>query len=279
MVYKPGTAGYETSPTTILQSHLDMVPEKNHDSTHNFLVDSIELQIEGEWLTANNTTLGADNGIGVAAMLALLESRDIHHGPLEALFTVTEETTMAGALGLDPSLLSGTVLLNLDTEEDGSLYIGCAGGVNIEVRQQCAMEPAPHHYQWFELQVSGLQGGHSGCDIHLQRGNAIGILARTLKKLQPMSLRLGQFHGGVLDNAIPREASAVIGLPAERAEQAQQVIDDVDQLLRQELSAVDPDVCLTCNNTSAPAHVFAMADQERWLNALHSCHHGVKALQ
>nr|MDT0252649.1 aminoacyl-histidine dipeptidase [Endozoicomonas sp.] len=277
VVYKPGTAGYETSPVIILQSHLDMVPEKTRDSLHDFRVDGIQLKIDGEWLIATDTTLGADNGIGVAAMLAVLESSDVCHGPLEALFTVTEETTMAGAQGLDPSLLSGTVLLNLDTEEDGSLYIGCAGGVNIEVRHECAMEPAPHNdHQWFELQVSGLQGGHSGCDIHFQRANAIQVLARVLKTLHPFEFRLSHCQGGVLDNAIPREASAVIGLPADRIEKALQSIDNVDQLLKRELSAVEPDICLTFEPAVTPAHVFTASDQKQWLNALHSCHHGVK---
>ena len=276
VVYKPATAGYETKPATILQSHVDMVPEKNQDSPHNFLTDSLQLQIQGEWLTANNTTLGADNGIGVAAMLALLESNDISHGPLEALFTVTEETTMAGALGLDPTLLNGTTLLNLDTEEDGALYIGCAGGVNIEARQQCIMEPRPEHYQWFELQVSGLHGGHSGCDIHLQRGNAITILSRVLKALQPLSLRISQCQGGVLDNAIPREASALVGFPAEQVETAQKTIDDVYSALQHELNAVDPDLSLTFHTVPAPESVFATSDQALWLNALHSCHHGIR---
>ena len=276
VVYKPATAGYETRPATILQSHVDMVPEKNQDSPHNFFTDSLQLQIQGEWLTATNTTLGADNGIGVAAMLALLENNDIAHGPLEALFTVTEETTMAGALGLDPTLLNGTVLLNLDTEEDGALYIGCAGGVNIEARQHCPMESAPEHYQWFELEVSGLRGGHSGSDIHLQRGNAITVLARLLKALQPLSLRISQCQGGVLDNAIPRQASALVGFPADQVEQVQKTIDDVYSTLQRELNAVDPDLRLTCHAAPAPEHVFAVNDQVLWLNALHSCHHGVK---
>ena len=276
VVYKPATAGYESRPTTILQSHVDMVPEKNQDSPHDFFTDSLQLQIQGEWLTATNTTLGADNGIGVAAMLALLASNDIAHGPLEALFTVTEETTMAGALGLDPTLLNGTVLLNLDTEEDGALYIGCAGGVNIEARQHCPMESAPEHYQWFELEVSGLRGGHSGSDIHLQRGNAITVLARLLKALQPLSLRISQCQGGVLDNAIPRQASALVGFPADQVEQVQKTIDDVYSTLQRELNAVDPDLRLTCHAAPAPEHVFAVNDQVLWLNALHSCHHGVK---
>ena len=276
VVYKPATIGYENRPATILQSHVDMVPEKDQDSPHNFFTDSLQLQIQGEWLTATKTTLGADNGIGVAAMLALLENDDIAHGPLEALFTVTEETTMAGALGLDPTLLNGTVLLNLDTEEDGALYIGCAGGVNIEARQQCIMEPRPEHYQWFELQVSGLRGGHSGSDIHLQRGNATTVLSRLLKALQPLSLRISQCQGGVLDNAIPRQASALVGFPAEHVEQVQKKIDDVYSTLQRELNAVDPDLCLTFHAAPAPEHVFATSDQVLWLNALHSCHHGVK---
>ena len=276
VVYKSATAGFASGPATILQSHVDMVPEKTQGSPHNFLTDSLQLQIQGEWLTATDTTLGADNGIGVAAMLALLESKDIDHGPLEALFTVTEETTMAGALGLDPSLLNGTVLLNLDTEEDGSLYIGCAGGVNIEARHQCAMEPVPENYQWFELQVSGLRGGHSGIDIHLQRGNAIAVLVRVLKALQPLALRISECQGGVLDNAIPRNASALIGFPVEQTEAAQKMIDDVYSSLQRELNAVDRDLHLALNATPAPAKVFAIAEQTLWLNALHSCHHGVK---
>ncbi|WP_067586341.1 aminoacyl-histidine dipeptidase [Endozoicomonas ascidiicola] len=276
IVYKPASEGFEGKPAIILQSHLDMVPEKSEDSGHDFLRDPIALQLDGEWLTATHTTLGADNGVGVAAIMAILEDSTLCHAPIEALFTVTEETTMAGAQGLDASLLSGNTLLNLDTEEDGSLYIGCAGGVNVEVRQQCSMISPPKEHHWFDLKISGLKGGHSGCDIHHQRANAIQTMARLLKALKPCGLSLASFHGGVLDNAIPRDSKALVGVRLDQVESAYAIIDQLSQTIRQELAHIDPDFHLACSTAEAPATVFRESDLAIWLNALHSCHHGIK---
>jgi dipeptidase D len=210
IVRKAATKGREKAPGIILQTHVDMVPQKNSDKKHNFETDPIEALIDGEWVKANNTTLGADNGIGVAAALALLESKTIQHGPLEALFTISEETGMDGAFGLQKEVLRGDILINLDSEDEGELFIGCAGGVNVNVEwNYSTVKPAQG--KTFKLLLSGLKGGHSGIDINLGRGNASKLLAELLTELQKsFPVNLSAFHGGNLRNAIPREAEAIV---------------------------------------------------------------------
>ncbi|CAM3850587.1 aminoacyl-histidine dipeptidase [Parendozoicomonas haliclonae] len=276
IVYKPATPGYEQAQPVILQSHLDMVTEMEESSLHNFMTDPLTLHIDNGWLFADQTTLGADNGIGVAASLAILSSQTLIHGPLEALFTVEEETTMAGAEGLDGSLLSGNVLINLDTEELQSLYIGCAGGVNVDVHHCYERQSPPDHLQWFQLKLSGLRGGHSGCDIHLQQGNAIQLLARLLKSLTHHNLHLNSFHGGSADNAIPRQAISIIGFPLEKVAHVQHSIDTFTQQIKNEYQTVEPELALTLQSAPQPNDIISPQDLQNWLNALHSCHHGVK---
>ena len=183
LISKPATTGFEKSPAVVLQSHLDMVCEKNNDTVHDFDNDPIETIVDGEWLRANGTTLGADNGIGIAAQLAILASGDIEHGPLECLFTVDEETGLTGANALSEGFISGKILLNLDSEDEGELYIGCAGGKGTVATLQYKPEPAPTSMLYFRIRVSGLKGGHSGSDIHKGLGNANKLLARFIEHL------------------------------------------------------------------------------------------------
>nr|MBD3622216.1 beta-Ala-His dipeptidase [Sunxiuqinia sp.] len=207
IVRKPATAGMEDRQGVILQGHLDMVPQKNSDKEHDFTKDPIEAFVDGEWVTANGTTLGADNGIGVAAAMAVLASDDLEHGPLEVLFTATEETGMDGAEGLNAGVLQGEILLNTDSEDEGELYVGCAGGEDANIRFTYSEAEVPASDVAFELNVTGLKGGHSGMDIVLQRGNANQVFFRILNEAhQQVGARLASINGGSLRNAIPREA-------------------------------------------------------------------------
>ncbi|MGY0219369.1 aminoacyl-histidine dipeptidase [Endozoicomonadaceae bacterium StTr2] len=275
VVRKPATAGREGCPVVTMQGHLDMVPQKGDDSDHDFLTDPITLVPLGDWLKADNTTLGADNGIGVAAALAVLDSDTIEHGPVEALFTIEEETTLAGAEGIDPAMIQGDILLNLDTEENDKLYVGCAGGMNVEVDHQYRTEPVPAGYQAVKLALSGLKGGHSGCDVHLQRGNSIKLMARVLKSLQKFDIRLNLFNGGSVDNAIPRSAGALIVLPEAQYEAFTAAFDAIVAELTLELNAVEPDFRFKLEEAEMPVTVMALAEQQLWLKALHACHNGV----
>ncbi len=276
VVCKQATPGRESSPSVTLQGHLDMVAEKNDDSTHDFLKDPIQFVLDGDWLKANGTTLGADNGIGVAAALAILTTKDIEHGPLEALFTIEEETTMAGAEGVDPEMLQGQVLLNLDTEEDDHLIVGCAGGINVEVRQSYTTETTPAGYQGIKLSLTGLKGGHSGCDIHLQRANAVQVMVRVLKRLQTSEMRISEVKGGTVDNAIPRRADALVVVPEAKFEEFTATFDKALNELQREFRSVEPDLTFKLETVTAPETLMALPEQKQWLNALHACHNGVK---
>ncbi len=212
VVKKPGTRGREAAPTTILQSHLDMVNEKNSDVEHDFTRDPITPVMDGEYLTADGTTLGSDNGIGVATMLAIMEATDLAHGPLELLFTIDEETGLTGAAGLDPSMLAGKQLINLDSEDEGILTVGCAGGADTDLTLALDRMAAPQGARAHTVKLAGLNGGHSGVDIHLQRGNAVQLLARMLSAAA-MPGFLADIQGGNKHNAIPREAWATVVIP------------------------------------------------------------------
>jgi dipeptidase D len=207
IIRKPATPGMENRKGVVLQGHLDMVPQKNRDKEHDFTIDPIEAFIEGDWVRANGTTLGADNGIGVSAALGVLMSKNLKHGPLEVLLTSTEETGMDGANGLEAGVLQGEILINTDSEDEGELYVGCAGGEDVSVVFNYLEEQVPAGYTSLKLNVTGLKGGHSGVDISLQRGNAIKIFFRILQTAQEkMGVRLCSIDGGSLRNAIPREA-------------------------------------------------------------------------
>ncbi|MBC7964213.1 MAG: aminoacyl-histidine dipeptidase, partial [Steroidobacteraceae bacterium] len=245
VVRKPASPGRERVRSICLQAHLDMVAEKNADKLHDFLKDPIELVRKGAVITANGTTLGADNGVGVATNLAIMEDRSLLHGPLELLFTIDEETGLTGAKNLDPALVESRTLLNLDSEEEGALFVGCAGGRDTLGSWQTAFESAPAHHLAQQLSVKGLRGGHSGLDIDKGLGNAIKLLNRALLKLSAIDARLSSIDGGKMRNAIPRECGALLFIPREQLSRAQALVLELNATFRAELSSVEPDLVLS----------------------------------
>lgn len=279
LICKPGTAGCETHDTVILQAHMDMVCEKNSDVAFNFDVDPIQAYVDGDWVKAKGTTLGADNGIGMAMMLTLLASTDLPHPPLECLFTVDEETGLTGAFALEQGFLSGKTLINLDSEDDGEIFIGCAGGIDTVARLSYTQEPAPDGYFTFKVSVKGLKGGHSGDDIDKGRGNANKILNRFLWQLNRESdLRLVCFDGGNLRNAIPREAFAIACLPSCDKEKMRVWFNVFIHQLETELHSTEPDLKLTLESYESQPTVIDKDSSCRLLNALYACPHGVAAM-
>lgn len=276
VIEKPATPGYEHLETVILQSHMDMVCEKNADKVHDFENDPIRTIIDGEWLHADGTTLGADNGIGCAAELAILDSDDIEHGPIECLFTMDEETGMTGAMNLKPGFFNGKILLNLDSEDEGELFIGCAGGMGTMAEFAYEKREATGDYLYFEVKVSGLKGGHSGGEIHIGLGNANKILTRYLYALEhELDWKLCSFQGGNLHNAIPREAHAVIGLKADQKERARVILNELAAVVEDELKRVDPGVKLEMKSVGKPAYRIDCDTKRRLVRALYACPHGV----
>ena len=276
LVRKPASAGCENAAGVVLQAHLDMVCQKNSDSTHDFARDPIRPQRQGDWLVAEGTTLGADNGIGVALILAVLEDASLVHGPLEALLTVDEEAGMGGARGLEAGVLEGRLMLNLDTEEWGEFFIGCAGGLDVDVSRGSVAEACPAGHAFWRIELKGLRGGHSGVDIHEERGNAIKLLIRVLRDLEGrFPLRLADLNGGSARNALPREASATIAVPAGLADAIAAALASWQVLLRDELRGVDEGL----NLAVAPAPegpVMSPGEQSLWLASLHAAPHGVR---
>ncbi|BCW94056.1 MAG: aminoacyl-histidine dipeptidase [Thermoanaerobaculum sp.] len=279
VVKVPATPGHESAPTVVLQGHLDMVAEKNSDVTFDFFKDAIQPRIVGDYVYATGTTLGADNGIGVAAAMAIAEDPEAVHGPLELLFTVDEETGLTGAAKLDPSLVTGKTLLNLDTEEDGAFYIGCAGGADAHSVFTVQWEPVPAGHVALAVRVRGLKGGHSGVDIHENRGNALKFLARVVAAARKASaeLRIAAVSGGSKHNAIPREADAVITLPAADAAKARQAMEEAAAVLKEEYGEIDPGQRVELGE-AATSQVFSAGDSNRILDALLACPHGVLAM-
>lgn len=278
IVKKPASPGREGFPAVILQAHLDMVCQKNGDSAHDFHVDPIRPILREGWLLAEKTTLGADNGIGVALILAVLEDASLRHGPIEALFTVDEEAGMGGAHGLDAEALQGRLMLNLDTEVWGEFYLGCAGGMDVNVARPGRAEQLPVGYQAWRIELRGLRGGHSGVDIHEERGNAIKLLVRVLSALESVfPLRLATLHGGSARNALPREAFAIIALPAEAVAGLAAHLSRWQALLRQELQGIDDGLLLTSSPVEV-GEVMSAAEQAVWLCSLHAAPHGVRRM-
>lgn len=278
IIRKPASAGYENHPGVILQGHMDMVPQKNSDKVFDFEKDPIEAYVEdnGEWVTANGTTLGADNGIGVATAMAILADKNVVHPPLEAFFTVDEETGMYGAFALKGGLLQGKTLLNLDSESEGELYMGCAGGVDTTARFD--FEPVETEEGDVALRVSikGCKGGHSGCDINLQRANAIKLLFRFLKDaVANYEARLAYVEGGSLRNAIPREASAVITIPADGLDEMKQLVADYEDLFIREFDGVEDNISFTAENVECPKTELPEDTQDFLIHAITLCPHGV----
>ncbi|MDR0729858.1 MAG: aminoacyl-histidine dipeptidase [Prevotellaceae bacterium] len=276
IIRKPATAGMENRKGVILQAHLDMVPQKNSDTNHDFEKDPIHPYIDGEWVRARGTTLGADNGVGVAVAMAVLEAKDLVHGHIEALFTIDEETGMTGAFGLKAGLLKGEVLINLDSEDEGELYVGCAGGLDGSFTFTGREEAAPAGYEAFRLAVTGLKGGHSGMDIILGRGNANKVLMRFLHLLTTdFGARLSTIEGGNLRNAIPREAFALVWLPAAQVAVAKQAVAGLFDTIAVELSAVEGGLKVSLEAAEKPAAVVDEATQRALILAVYACPNGV----
>lgn len=276
VIRKAASPGKEDRPSVCLQAHMDMVCEKNADSTHDFDRDPIEMYIDGEWLKAKGTTLGADNGIGMAAQLAVLDDTSLQHGPVECLFTVDEETGLVGAYGLGSDVLKSDLLINLDSEDEGEIFIGCAGGMNSRFTFDFEQEPLPDKYFCFQVNLSGLQGGHSGDDIEKGRGNANHLLARFMWQLHQMTdLRLIEFTGGNLSNAIPREASFSAAVPHEMKEPIRVEVNCFLADLEEEYGDVEPKMRLDVQSIAKPEKVLRKADSTRFISALYSCPTGV----
>lgn len=279
LITKPATPGYEKQPTVILQAHMDMVCEKNSNTQHDFDNDPIQAYIDGEWIRARGTTLGADNGIGMAMMLAVLSSSELQHPALECLFTVDEETGLTGAFALSKDLLSGQVLINLDSEDDGEIFIGCAGGIGTKANLPLKMVATPDGQFAFRVKVSGLTGGHSGGDIHLGLANAIKLLNRYLWTLnRQMEVRLSEIKGGNLHNAIPREAEALVVVPYSQKETVRVLLNIFIADMQEAYASIEPRAEITLNSESVPAKVMEKDLSDRLLNALYACPHGVKAM-
>ena len=278
LIRKPASAGMEGHPGVILQGHIDMVPQKNSDKAFDFEKDAIQTYIEdnGEWVTADGTTLGADNGIGVATAMAILADKDAVHPPLEAFFTVDEETGMYGANDLKPGWLKGKYLLNLDSESEGELYIGCAGGIDTNATFRYQEVETEKGDIALKVTVKGCKGGHSGCDIHLQRANAIKLLFRFLKDaVANFEARLACVEGGSLRNAIPREATAVITIPAESYQDLQDLVDRYEDLYLKEYEGVDDGISFTMEEVECPKKEIPEDVQDYLIHAITLCPHGV----
>lgn len=277
LITKPATPGKENAKTIILQSHVDMVCEKNSDVIHDFDTDPIETVIEGDWIKARGTTLGADNGIGVAAQLAVLAADDIAHGKIEALFTVDEETGLTGANQLDNNFLTGSILINLDTEEEGEIYIGCAGGKGTKAYFDYKEKDTPKNYFWFKVMVKGLRGGHSGSDIEKGFGNSNKILTRFLHLLsdKKYGLRISEIGGGNLHNAIPRESFALLGVKEKHKEDVRVKLNRFLADVQNELKHTEPNLNIELETATAPHKVINKGTAERLIYALHACPHGV----
>lgn len=279
LICKPATSGYENSKTIILQSHIDMVCEKNSDVQFNFDTDSIQTYIDGDWVKAKGTTLGADNGIGMSMMLAVLSATDLKHPALECLFTVDEETGLTGAFALEQNFLSGEVLVNLDSEDDGVVFIGCAGGIDTTASLSYQTEKTPEGYFAFTVSVKGLTGGHSGDDIHRGRGNANKILNRYLWNVnKQMDVRLYSIDGGNLRNAIPREATATVCVPYSEKETVRVLLNNYTADIESELTDTEPNMVITLESEQMPSMVIDKKTSDALFNVLYACPHGVKTM-
>jgi len=276
LVRKPATKGYEDLKTVVLQSHLDMVCEKNSDVVFDFEKDPIQYEVVDGWMKAKGTTLGADNGIGVATQLAILTSKNIEHGNLECLFTIEEETGLTGAFGLEPNWLKAEILLNLDSDNDGQFFIGCAGGIDTEITMGYTLEKIPSFYKCYEIIVKGLSGGHSGDDINRGRENAIKLCNRVLlEAIKNFGLKLNHFKGGNLSNAIPREAMAKIAIPVEKSADFENYVKNFYALVKKELPMTEPNVVVQLQSTASFVDALSDKETESLVKALTAVPHGV----
>ncbi len=266
----------ENIKSVILQSHMDMVCEKNSDTVFDFNTDPIIAWSDDEWIRAKGTTLGADDGIGIAAQLALLAATDIPHGPIECLFTVAEETGLNGAFGLEAGFFQSKILLNLDSEDEGELFIGCAGGIDLTAKFDFTKQEIPEGYDALKISVTGLQGGHSGDDIHKGRGNSNKILVRFLwEYADDFNILIHSLEGGNLRNAIAREADAIIMVPTAQTANLIKALEDFRDTLKNEFVVTEPNLNLDCEKTTIPSWVIDEDCQANLLNGLYACPHGV----
>ena len=278
IIRKPATPGMENRIPVILQAHYDMVPQANKATNHNFETDPILPRIDGEWVLATDTTLGADNGIGMATILAVLEANDLKHGPIEALFTRDEETGMYGAKDIEPGILKGKILLNTDSEADGELYMSCAGGLDIEAtfRYQEKETQQLENYTAYKVTLGGLLGGHSGVDINLGRLNANKAMFRFLKiAVGCHSVRLASYSGGTLRNAIPREAEAIIVIPQVRAKKFLTFVEDFKHTLQHEYGFIEHNIAFSAQEVEMPTKLMPEPAQDDLINAIAACHNGI----
>lgn len=279
LIKKPATPGFEHRRGVILQSHLDMVCEKNSDTVHDFDNDPILPWIDGNWIRAKGTTLGADDGIGIAAALAILEANDIGHGPLEALFTMDEETGLTGAFALKPGQLEGRILINLDSEDEGQLFIGCAGGKDTVATMPIETEEIPAGHVAFKVSLTGLKGGHSGDDINKGLGNAVKLMNRFLWNARDtFEIALADFNAGNLRNALAREAFAVFTVPMENEKTLIDFVTAFYRDIKDELRVTEPNISFVIESTDKPEFVLNSALQADLLDALYACPHGVIAM-
>ena len=279
VIRKPATAGMENATPVILQSHSDMVCEKNSDVEFNFDTDPIQTYIDGDWVKAKGTTLGGDDGIGVAAALAILASDNIKHPDIECLFTSDEETGMTGAFGLQPGFLKGKILINLDSEDEGELYIGCAGGMDTNIEIEYQKEEIPKSWYSCKITINGLKGGHSGDDIDKGLGNANKILNRFLWRLaEKTKFKLTEFDGGNLRNAIAREAYAIISVPQHDKEQIRLLLNIYTNEIQNEYAQTEPNLNLEMTTVEHPGAAIDSKTQNTLIRALYACPHGVIAM-
>ncbi len=278
VIRKPARPGREGAPMALLQGHLDMVCEKNEATVHNFDSDPIKVVRDGDWLKADGTTLGSDNGVGVAAALAVMESNNIAHGPLEFLFTIDEETGLTGASAFKGGLLKSKYFLNLDNEEKGTLRIGCSGGVKTTARRKVALRPAGAGSAW-RIKVSGLKGGHSGVDIHQGRGNALRIMGGTLQSLvDHLPIEIAEVNGGSAQNAIPREAAALVLADPSRESELKSLVATAEAGYKADLGGFDSGLQITVEKAERPGKVLDATDAKQTVALLASLHHGVLAM-
>ncbi|MDR0364183.1 MAG: aminoacyl-histidine dipeptidase [Bacteroidales bacterium] len=279
LIKKPATKGYENRKTIVLQSHMDMVAEKNKEKVFDFDKDPIQPVIDGEWVRADGTTLGADDGIGVATELAILVENSIEHGPIECLFTVDEETGLTGAFALQEGFMSGDILINLDSEDEGEIFIGCAGGGDTKAIFSYKEEPVSADHEAYIITVKGLIGGHSGDEIHKGRGNSNKILNRFLfEATKKFDIELSHIEGGDKHNAIPREASAVITISKDKAPQLNEMFDKLHAEIKNEISIQEPNFKAILEKTAMPSNVLDKKTQLNLIRALYACPHGVIAM-
>lgn len=274
IIKKPASKGMENRKTVVLQSHLDMVHQKNSDTHFNFDTEGIKMLVDGDWVRADGTTLGADNGIGVAAIMSVLASKTIKHPALEALFTIDEETGMTGAMGLQANYLNGEILLNLDTEEDDEIDIGCAGGIDVTAENTYNEVGSPVNSGGYTIAVTGLKGGHSGMDIHKGLGNANKIMNRLFYESKEF-IRISEINGGSLRNAIPRESFAIISVANSRKDAFIKKINKTIKDIKTELATVDPNLEIKISEVATPKRVMTTISQSTLLNMIYAAHNGV----